>query len=111
MELFVCLCLCLPVIASLLCVQVLEACSKCFESLCCEEYAIAGKCDVARKTLIDSLVVKFHESVQDFFAEVGACGLSVLHSSCDSRNFLQVITVMFGLQSDAFFLKFDTCAV
>ncbi|KAK7091059.1 hypothetical protein V1264_010775 [Littorina saxatilis] len=49
--------------------EVLEACSKCFECLCCEEYAIAGKCDVARKTLIDSLVVKFHEAVQDFFAE------------------------------------------
>ncbi|XP_076435529.1 cohesin subunit SA-2-like [Babylonia areolata] len=49
--------------------DVLEACSKCFESLCCEEYAIAGRCDVARKTLIDTLVVKFHESVQEFFAE------------------------------------------
>nr|KAG5693533.1 hypothetical protein BaRGS_019859 [Batillaria attramentaria] len=49
--------------------EVLEACSKCFESLCSEEYAIAGKCDVARKTLIDTLVVKFHESVQEFFAE------------------------------------------
>lgn len=49
--------------------EVLEACSKSFECLCSEEYAIAGKCDVARKTLIDNLVVKFHESVQDFFAE------------------------------------------
>lgn len=49
--------------------EVLEACSKCFESLCSEEYAIAGKCDVARKTLIDSLVVKFREAVQEFFAE------------------------------------------
>jgi hypothetical protein len=50
--------------------KVLEACSKCYECLCCEEYAIAGKCDVARKTLIDSLVVKFKEAMQDFFAEV-----------------------------------------
>ncbi|XP_076097858.1 cohesin subunit SA-2-like isoform X2 [Mytilus galloprovincialis] len=49
--------------------EVLEACSKCYECLCCEEYAIAGKCDVARKTLIDSLVVKFKEAMQDFFAE------------------------------------------
>ncbi|XP_041354006.1 cohesin subunit SA-1-like isoform X2 [Gigantopelta aegis] len=49
--------------------EVLEACSKCFECLCSEEYAIAGKCDVARKTLIDSLVVKHREAMQDFFTE------------------------------------------
>ncbi|XP_053403143.1 cohesin subunit SA-1-like [Mercenaria mercenaria] len=49
--------------------EVLEACSKCFECLCDEAYAISGKCDVARKTLIDSLVVKFKEAMQDFFAE------------------------------------------
>ncbi|XP_025079886.1 cohesin subunit SA-1-like isoform X2 [Pomacea canaliculata] len=49
--------------------EVLESCSRCFENLCSEEYAIAGKCDVARKTLIDSLVVKFRDSVQEFFAE------------------------------------------
>ena len=40
-----------------------------------------------------------------------SCGLSVLHSLCDSWNFLQVITVVFGLQSDAFFLKFVTCVI
>ena len=50
--------------------QVLEAASKCYECLCSEEFAIAGKCDVARKTLIDSLIAKFKESMHDFFAEV-----------------------------------------
>ena len=45
-------------------------CSRCFESLCDEAYAIAGRCDVARKTLVDSLVVKFKEAMQDYFAEV-----------------------------------------
>ncbi|XP_065924838.1 cohesin subunit SA-1 isoform X1 [Magallana gigas] len=49
--------------------EVLEAASKCYESLCSEEFAIAGKCDVARKTLIDSLIAKFKESMHDFFAE------------------------------------------
>ncbi|XP_064615065.1 cohesin subunit SA-2-like [Liolophura sinensis] len=49
--------------------EVLEACSKVFESLCSDEFAIAGKCDVARSTLIDSLAVKFKEAMQDFFAE------------------------------------------
>lgn len=48
----------------------MEAASKCYESLCSEEFAIAGKCDVARKTLIDSLIAKFKESMHDFFAEV-----------------------------------------
>ncbi|KAK6195975.1 hypothetical protein SNE40_001290 [Patella caerulea] len=49
--------------------EVLEAATKCFEALCNEEYAIAGKCDVARKTLIDSLVVKYRDAMQDFFTE------------------------------------------
>lgn len=49
--------------------EVLEACSKCFECLCSEEYAISGKCDVAKKTLIDGLVVKFKEAMMDYFAE------------------------------------------
>lgn len=49
--------------------EVLEACSKCFECLCSEQYAIAGKCDVAKKTLIDGLVVKFKEAMMDYFAE------------------------------------------
>lgn len=49
--------------------EVLEACSMCYECLCSEEFAIAGKCDVARKTLIDSLVVKFREAMHDYFAE------------------------------------------
>ena len=55
--------------------QVLEACSKCFECLCSEQYAIAGKCDVAKKTLIDGLVVKFKEAMMDYFAEVGQINL------------------------------------
>ncbi|KAK3094501.1 hypothetical protein FSP39_002578 [Pinctada imbricata] len=49
--------------------EVLETASKCYECLCSEEFAIAGKCDVGRKTLIDSLVVKYREAMQDFFAE------------------------------------------
>ena len=52
--------------------QVLEAASKCYECLCSEEYAIGGKCDVAKKTLVDNLVSKFKESMQDFFAEASS---------------------------------------
>ncbi|KAL5005539.1 hypothetical protein ScPMuIL_018995 [Solemya velum] len=49
--------------------EVLRHCSQCYEVLCNEEYGIAGKCNVARKTLIDSQVVRFREAMQDFFAE------------------------------------------
>ncbi|XP_046568890.1 LOW QUALITY PROTEIN: cohesin subunit SA-2-like [Haliotis rubra] len=49
--------------------EVLEACAKCFEYFCSDEYAVAGKCDVARKTVIDGLTVKFREALQDYFTE------------------------------------------
>ncbi|CAL1527874.1 unnamed protein product [Lymnaea stagnalis] len=49
--------------------EVLEACSKCLECLCNEEFAIAGKSEVSKKTLIDSLVIKLKTAVQDYFTE------------------------------------------
>uniref|UniRef100_A0A2C9KAA6 SCD domain-containing protein n=1 Tax=Biomphalaria glabrata TaxID=6526 RepID=A0A2C9KAA6_BIOGL len=49
--------------------EVLEACSKCMECLCNEEFAIAGKSEVSKKTLIDSLVIKLKQAVQDYFTE------------------------------------------
>ncbi|XP_059146359.1 cohesin subunit SA-1-like isoform X2 [Physella acuta] len=49
--------------------EVLEACSKCLECLCNEEFAIAGKSEVSKKTLIDALVIKLKQAVQDYFTE------------------------------------------
>ncbi|CAG5123705.1 unnamed protein product, partial [Candidula unifasciata] len=49
--------------------EVLEACSKCLECLCNEEFAIASKCEVSKKTLIDALVIKLKQAVQDYFTE------------------------------------------
>jgi len=49
--------------------EVLEACSKCLECLCNEEFAIAGKCEVSKKTLVDALVIKLKQAVQDYFTE------------------------------------------
>ncbi|CAH1781721.1 unnamed protein product [Owenia fusiformis] len=49
--------------------EVLEVCSKCLEAFCQEEYAISGKCQITRSTLIDAQVEKFREAFQDFFAE------------------------------------------
>ena len=50
--------------------QVLEACSKSLEVLCNEDFAISGKCEVSKKTLVDALVIKLKQAVQDYFTEV-----------------------------------------
>ncbi|KAK2186468.1 hypothetical protein NP493_199g04022 [Ridgeia piscesae] len=49
--------------------EVLENCSKVLDNLCNEEFAVSGKCNVARSTLVDSLVEKYKEAFQDFFQE------------------------------------------
>ncbi|XP_013381266.1 cohesin subunit SA-1-like isoform X1 [Lingula anatina] len=49
--------------------EVLENCSKILECFCSEEFAIAGKCDVARSTLLDALVEKFKGAHQDYFQQ------------------------------------------
>ncbi|XP_074657928.1 cohesin subunit SA-2-like isoform X2 [Tubulanus polymorphus] len=49
--------------------EVLEACSKCYEAFCNQEFAIAGKCIVTRSTLIDGLIEKYREAYQDYFQE------------------------------------------
>jgi GTP-binding protein EngB required for normal cell division len=48
----------------------LENCSKVLENFCNEDYAISGKSNVARSTLIDALVQRYKEAFQDFFQEV-----------------------------------------
>ncbi len=50
--------------------EVLENCSKVLELFCNEDYAIAGKCNTTKSTLIDQLTAKFREAYQDFFQEV-----------------------------------------
>eukprot|EP00918_Siedleckia_nematoides_P083545 GHVU01183142.1.p1 GENE.GHVU01183142.1~~GHVU01183142.1.p1 ORF type:complete len:1040 (+),score=187.25 GHVU01183142.1:368-3121(+) len=49
--------------------EVLENCSKVLEYLTNDDYTIAGKCNVSKSTLVDSLVQKFKEAFQDFFQE------------------------------------------
>ncbi|XP_014668076.1 PREDICTED: cohesin subunit SA-1-like isoform X2 [Priapulus caudatus] len=49
--------------------EVLEACAKTVELLCGNEYAIRGKCEVARATLLDQLMEKFREAYQTFIEE------------------------------------------
>ena len=47
----------------------LENCSKVLETFCNDDFPIAGKCNVAKSTLIDNLVQKFKEAFQDFFSD------------------------------------------
>lgn len=82
----------------------LESCSRCFENLCSEEYAIAGKCDVARKTLIDSLVVKFRDSVQEFFAEVSVQSVT-LSLICSGRNFQMGVAYFYTIQFENYIIN------
>lgn len=47
--------------------EVLEACSKTLEILCSEEYPmISARCDVQRSTLIDSIVSKYREAIDEW---------------------------------------------
>jgi cohesin complex subunit SA-1/2 len=46
--------------------EVLEACAKTLETLCCEGLAIFTRCDVARSTLIDMVVHKYREAIDEY---------------------------------------------
>jgi len=46
--------------------EVLEACAKTFETLCADNLAIYTRCNVARSTLIDMLVNKFKEALDEY---------------------------------------------
>ena len=45
--------------------EVLENCAKTLEVLCTEDHAIYSRCDVIRSTLIDGLVNKLREVLDD----------------------------------------------
>ena len=46
--------------------EVLENCAKTLEVLCTEDHAIYSRCDVIRSTLIDRLVNKLREVLDDY---------------------------------------------
>lgn len=46
--------------------DVLDACAKTLEFLCTEGTAIYTRCDVARSTIIDTLVNKYKEAMDDW---------------------------------------------
>lgn len=46
--------------------EVLENCAKTLEILCTEDHAIYSRCDVVRSTLIDRLINKLREVLDDY---------------------------------------------
>jgi len=46
--------------------EVLEACAKTFETLCADNLAIYMRCNVARSTLINMLVNKLNEALDEY---------------------------------------------
>ena len=46
--------------------EVLENCAKTLEILCTEDHAIYSRCDVTRSTLIDKLVNKLREVLDEY---------------------------------------------
>lgn len=46
--------------------EVLENCAKTLEILCTEDHAIYSRCDVVRSTIIDLLVNKLREALDDY---------------------------------------------
>ena len=56
--------------------EVLLNCARVLENLCSEDYPIAGKCNIAKSTLVDELVQKYKQAFKDFFSGVSqACCL------------------------------------
>lgn len=54
--------------------EVLENCAKTLEILCTEDSAIYSKCDVVRSTIIDRLVNKLREVLDDHATLVAGVG-------------------------------------
>ena len=50
--------------------EVLLQCARVLENLCSDDYAIAGRCSVAKSTLVDELVQKYKQAFKDFFSGV-----------------------------------------
>lgn len=64
--------------------DVLDACAKTLEFLCTEGTAIYTRCDVARSTLIDTLVNKYKEAMDDWRSLIE--GVSNLYHTIPLNN-------------------------
>lgn len=68
--------------------DVLETCAKTLELLCTEGNAIFTRCDVARSTLIDMVVNKYKEAVDDWRSLIE--GVSYSSGLITSSNFIKL---------------------
>jgi cohesin complex subunit SA-1/2 len=65
--------------------EVLENCAKTLEVLCTEDHAIYSRCDVIRSTLIDRLVNKLREVLDDHLTLIAGVSLPVFFVFFSSR--------------------------
>ena len=71
--------------------EVLENCAKTLEILCTEETAIYSRCDVIRSTLIDRLVNKLREILDDYTTLIAGVRISLIYFNL--KIFLLTIVV------------------
>ncbi|XP_072908145.1 cohesin subunit SA-1-like isoform X1 [Hemitrygon akajei] len=86
--------------------EVLEACSRAYYTLCNEDYTIRNRVDIARSQIIDTLVGIFTHSAEDLLHEVGEADEDNLYTVATS---LKRIAVLYNAHDLSKWELFDNC--
>ncbi|XP_078284314.1 cohesin subunit SA-1 [Rhinoraja longicauda] len=86
--------------------EVLEACSRAYYTLCNEDYTIRNRVDIARSQIIDTLVGIFTHSAEDLLHEVGETDEDNLYTVASS---LKRIAVLYNAHDLSRWELFDNC--
>ncbi|XP_060710505.1 cohesin subunit SA-1-like [Hemiscyllium ocellatum] len=86
--------------------DVLEACSRAYYTLCNEEYTIRNRVDIARSQIVDTLVEIFTHSVEELLHEVGETDEDNLYTLATS---LKRITALYNAHDLTRWELFDNC--
>ncbi|XP_051900460.1 cohesin subunit SA-2-like isoform X2 [Pristis pectinata] len=87
-------------------VEVLEACSRAYYTLCNEDYTIRNRVDIARSQIIDTLVGIFTHSAEDMLHEVGEADEDNLYTVATS---LKRIATLYNAHDLSKWELFDNC--
>ncbi|XP_078392396.1 cohesin subunit SA-1-like [Cetorhinus maximus] len=86
--------------------DVLEACSRAYYTLCNEDYTIRNRVDIARSQIVDTLVEIFTHSVEELLHEVGETDEDNLYTVATS---LKRITALYNAHDLTRWELFDNC--
>ncbi|XP_067879961.1 cohesin subunit SA-1-like isoform X2 [Heterodontus francisci] len=86
--------------------DVLEACSRAYYTLCNEDYTIHNRVDIARSQIVDTLVAVFTHSVEELLHEVGETDEDNLYTVATS---LKRITALYNAHDLTRWELFDNC--